>query len=285
MSLSSVTTRSRSAIPPLILLCIAWLGATLLVAVMADLIAPAHFTAQDLGARFRKPVFMGGDWDYPLGTDHLGRDILSRIIYALRASMVIAVLGTALGAVMGTLIGLLAGRLRGVFDVFAMMLTDVQTALPSLFIAIAFLAFFGNNIVLFVILVSLEGWERYARLARGLVISEQNADYILAAETLGAGPGRLIFRHLLPNIGAALVVQATLNFPATILLETSLSFLGLGIQPPNTSLGLMLGEGQRYQLNAWWIAVLPGAVIFLTTLSVSLFGDWLRDRLDRTVDI
>lgn len=284
MSLVRIENRPFSAVPPLILVCIAWLALALVVAVLADVIAPMHYTTQDLTARFKPPVFMGGDWSMPLGTDHLGRDILSRLIYALRASIVIAVAGTMLGAVMGTLIGLLAGRLRGVFDTVAMMLTDVQIALPSLFIAIAFLAFFGNNLFLFIILVSLEGWERYARLARGLVISEQNADYIEAVDCLGASPRRVIFRHLLPNIGAALVVQATLNFPATILLETSLSFLGLGIQPPGTSLGLMLGEGRRYLLNAWWIAVLPGVVIFLTTLAVSLFGDWLRDRLDPTVE-
>lgn len=284
MSMVRTSGRSFPSIPPLILICIGWLALTLIVAVLADVIAPTHYTTQDLTARFRPPVFMGGDWATPLGTDHLGRDILSRLIYALRASIVIAVAGTALGAVMGTLIGLLAGRLRGIFDLISMMLTDVQTALPSLFIAIAFLAFFGNNLLLFIVLVSLEGWERYARLARGLVISETNADYIEAIDTIGAGAGRVIFRHLLPNIGAALVVQATLNFPATILLETSLSFLGLGIQPPGTSLGLMLGEGRRYLLNAWWIAVFPGLLIFVTTLAVSLFGDWLRDRLDPTVD-
>lgn len=284
MSLVRIEHRPLQTVPPLILVCIAWLVLMLVVAVLADVIAPVHYTTQDLTARFKPPVFMGGDWSMPLGTDHLGRDILSRLIYALRASIVIAVAGTVLGAVMGTLLGLLAGRLRGVFDMVAMMLTDVQIALPSLFIAIAFLAFFGNNLLLFIILVSLEGWERYARLARGLVISEQNADYIEAVDCLGASPRRVMFRHLLPNIGAALVVQATLNFPATILLETSLSFLGLGIQPPGTSLGLMLGEGRRYLLNAWWIAVLPGVVIFLTTLAVSLFGDWLRDRLDPTVE-
>jgi peptide/nickel transport system permease protein len=284
MSVVRIENRPLQTVPPLILVCIAWLVLMLVVAVLADVIAPVHYTTQDLTARFKPPVFMGGDWSMPLGTDHLGRDILSRLIYALRASIVIAVAGTMLGAVMGTLLGLLAGRLRGVFDMVAMMLTDVQIALPSLFIAIAFLAFFGNNLLLFIILVSLEGWERYARLARGLVISEQNADYIEAVDCLGASPRRVMFRHLLPNIGAALVVQATLNFPATILLETSLSFLGLGIQPPGTSLGLMLGEGRRYLLNAWWIAVLPGVVIFLTTLAVSLFGDWLRDRLDPTVE-
>lgn len=202
----------------------------------------------------------------------------------LSTSILIAVLGTLIGAIGGTLMGLAAGRLRGLVDLFVMMLTDIQTSMPSLFIAIAFLAFFGNSIPLFIVLVSLEGWERYARLARGQVISEQSADYVKAVEALGAGPGRIVFRHLLPNIAAALVVQATLNFPGTILLETSLSFLGLGIQPPGTSLGLMLGEGRNYLLNAWWIAVLPGIVIFLTTLAMSLFGDWLRDRLDPTIE-
>ncbi|WP_454855158.1 ABC transporter permease [Rhizobium binxianense] len=271
--------------PPAIALCIGWLLATILIAIFADLLAPTHYTAQDLTARFRPPAFMtGGSTAHLLGTDHLGRDVLSRIIYALRTSILIATLGTLIGAVMGTLIGLAAARFRGIIDVAAMMLSDVQTALPSLFIAIAFLAFFGNNILLFIILVSFEGWERYARLARGLVLSEQAADYIRAVEAFGAGTGRVVFRHLLPNIAASLVVQATLNFPGTILLETSLSFLGLGVQPPGTSLGLMLGEGRRYLLNAWWIAVLPGIVIFLTTLAMSLFGDWLRDRLDPTVD-
>jgi peptide/nickel transport system permease protein len=272
-------------LPPIIALCLVWLLAVILVAIFADLLAPSHYTTQDLTARFRPPAFMtGGRLDHLLGTDHLGRDILSRIIYALRTSILIATFGTLLGAVVGTTIGLLAGRFRGIFDVFAMMLTDMQTALPSLFIAIALLAFFGNNIPLFIVLVSLEGWERYARLARGLSLSEQSADYIRAVEAFGAGTGRVVFRHLLPNIAASLVVQATLNFPATILLETSLSFLGLGVQPPGTSLGLMLGEGRRYLLNAWWIAVLPGIVIFLTTLAMSLFGDWLRDHLDPTVD-
>lgn len=278
-----ITPKSRDAMPLTIRLCLGWLAAMVVIAVFADVLAPQHYTTQDLTARFQPPLGWGGDWDHPLGTDNLGRDMLSRVIYALRTSILIAIVGTVIGAVGGTLIGLAAGRLRGFFDLVAMMLTDVQTALPSLFIAITFLAFFGNSITLFIILVSLEGWERYARLARGLVLSEQNSDYIRAVEGLGASSGRVVFRHLLPNIMAALVVQATLNFPGTILLETSLSFLGLGIQPPNASLGLMLGEGRRYLLNAWWIAVLPGLVIFLTTLAMSLFGDWLRDRLDPTL--
>jgi peptide/nickel transport system permease protein len=274
----------RLGVSPLIALCLAWLALLVVVALAADWIAPTHFTTQNLAARFRPPVFLGGDGRYLLGTDHLGRDLLSRLIYAVRTSIVIAIAGTLIGAIVGTLMGLAAGRLRGPVDSVVMMIADMQTALPSLFVAIACLAFFGNNILLFVILVSLEGWERYARLARGLVISEQASDYIRAVDQLGAGPVRVVFRHLLPNIAAALVVQATLNFPGTILLETSLSFLGLGVQPPGTSLGLMLGEGRRYLLNAAWIAVVPGLVIFLTTLAMSLVGDWARDRLDPTVD-
>lgn len=283
LSATAPHRRAALAMPVVIRLSASFLIFIVLVALLADLLAPYHFTTQDLGLRFRPPVFAGGEWNHPLGTDHLGRDILSRLIYAARSSILIAIAGTLIGAIFGTLLGFLAARLRGGVDQTVMMLVDAQAAIPALFLALTLLAFFGNNILLFVIIVSLDGWDRYTRLARGLVVSEQASDYITAVEALGAGSGRVILRHLLPNIAASLVVQATLNFPGTVLLETSLSFLGLGVQPPGTSLGLMLGEGRRYLLNAWWIAVLPGVVIFLTTLSMSLFGDWLRDRLDPTL--
>ncbi len=273
-----------SDVPPSVLIAGSFLVLMLVAAMAADLIAPTHFTTQNLVARLRPPVFAGGSWQYPLGTDHLGRDMVSRIVYAIRTSIVIALLGTLIGALLGTLLGLVAARARGLVDQSIMMVVDAQAALPSLFLALALLAFFGNNPLLFVLVVSLDGWEKYTRLVRGLVLSEQASGYVRAVEQLGAGSLRLVRDHLLPNIAASLVVQATINFPGTILLETSLSFLGLGVQPPGTSLGLMLGEGRRYLLNAWWIAVLPGAVIFMTTLSMSVFGDWLRDRLDPTLD-
>ncbi|MHB2169547.1 ABC transporter permease [Alsobacter sp. R-9] len=276
--------RQRARWPVTVALAASFLALILVVAALADLIAPSHYTTQNLLARLRPPVFAGGSMQYPLGTDHLGRDILSRLVYAIRTSIVIAILGTAIGAVLGTLLGLVAARSRGLVDQTIMMVVDAQAALPSLFLALALLAFFGNNPLLFVLVVSLDGWEKYTRLVRGLVLSEQASGYIRAVEGLGAGSLRIVKSHLFPNIAASLVVQATINFPGTILLETSLSFLGLGVQPPGTSLGLMLGEGRRYLLNAWWIAVLPGIVIFLTTLSMSLFGDWLRDRLDPTLD-
>lgn len=267
---------------PVVKLSAGFLILVVLVAILADWLAPLHYTTQNLLARLKPPLTQSGGTTYWLGTDQLGRDILSRMIYAVRTSILIAVMGTLIGAVFGTLLGFLAARMRGIVDQTIMMLVDAQAAIPALFLALTMLAFFGNNIVLFIVLVSIDGWDRYTRLARGLVASEQESDYINAVEALGARTSRVVLRHLLPNIVAALVVQATLNFPGTILLETSLSFLGLGVQPPGTSLGLMLGEGRRYLLNAWWIAVFPGLVIFLTTLSMSLFGDWLRDRFDPT---
>ncbi len=272
----------RRSMSPVVKLSAGFLVLVVLVAILADWLAPIHYTTQNLLARLKPPLTQSGGTTYWLGTDQLGRDILSRMIYAVRTSILIAVMGTLIGAVFGTLLGFIAARMRGVVDQSIMMLVDAQAAIPALFLALTMLAFFGNTIVLFVILVSIDGWDRYTRLARGLVASEQESDYINAVEALGASTPRVILRHLLPNIVAALVVQATLNFPGTILLETSLSFLGLGVQPPGTSLGLMLGEGRRYLLNAWWIAVFPGLVIFLTTLSMSLFGDWLRDRFDPT---
>jgi peptide/nickel transport system permease protein len=269
--------------PPAIVLALGWIVLMVAVAILADAISPTHYAAQNLRARLQPPVFWGGSWAYPLGTDAIGRDMVSRLIYGIRFSILIAVLGTLIGAVVGTLLGILAAARRGWVQEAIMMMVDVQAAIPFIILALAVLAFFGNSFVLFVVIVGLDGWERYARLARGLVLSAQESGYAVSIRTLGAGPWRVYAGHILPNIASALVVQMTLNFPGTILLETSLSFLGLGIQPPLTSLGLLLGSGRALLLNAWWIAVLPGLVIFLTTLSMSLLGDWLRDRLDPTL--
>ncbi|MFM9974075.1 MAG: ABC transporter permease [Beijerinckiaceae bacterium] len=265
-------------------LAVGFLTLMIAVSILAPLIAPYDFATQNLARRLRPPAFWGGEWAYPLGTDHLGRDVLSRMIYGIRASVAIALAGTLIGAAIGTMLGYVAARRRGWLDDLIMMMVDVQAALPAFFIAIAFIALVGSNLMIFIVLVSLDGWERYTRLVRGLVISEQAALYVRAVQALGANINRVNLRHVLPNIAASLVVQMTITFPWVILLETTLSFLGLGVQPPGTSLGQMLGAGRNYLLQAWWIAVCPGMVIFLTTLSVSLFGDWLRDRLDPTLD-
>lgn len=269
--------------PPAILLAGGFLALVLFVAAAASEIAPYHYATQDLKARLRPPVLLGGTWSHPLGTDNLGRDILSRLLYGAQTSIGVAVLGTMIGALVGSTIGIVAAHLRGAIDQVLMMLVDVQASVPYIIVALAGLAFFGNNLTLFILMLGLEGWERYARLARGLVLAELAKPYVAATHGFGASAIRLHLVHVLPNIAAALVVQSTIYFPWVILLETSISFLGLGIQPPRTSLGLMLGQGRAYLGNAWWISVMPGLAIFLTTLSVSLVGDYLRDRLDPTV--
>ena len=266
-------------IPWIIRLSVGWLLLMILTAILADWVSPFSYKAQDLLARFKPPSWLGGRPAYFLGTDQLGRDILSRTIYAIRTSIVIAIAGTAIGAVIGTTLGFLAARGRGIVDQVIMMCVDAQAALPAIFLALGFLAFFGNNLTLFVLMVSLDGWERYTRLVRGLVVSEQTSDYIRAVEALGARTPRLIVLHILPNIAASLVVQASLNFPGPILLETSLSFLGLGVQPPMTSLGAMVGFGRDYIELAPWLVLMPSAAILLTTLSINLLGDWLQDWL------
>jgi peptide/nickel transport system permease protein len=280
----SRTANRRWRMPWSIRLALGYLAVMLFVAIFAPLIAPFDFAQQTLTKRLRPPVFWGGEWTFLLGTDNLGRDIASRLIFGIRTSIAIALLGTLIGATVGTLLGYLAARWRGLVDEVILMLVDVQAALPAFFVAIACIAVMGSHIAIFIVLVSLEGWERYARLVRGLVLSEQAAIYAQAVRALGASQFRVDLRHILPNIAAPLIVQMSITFPWVILLETTLSFLGLGVQPPGTSLGQMLGSGRNYLLQAWWIAIFPGLTIFFTTLSMSLVGDWLRDRLDPTLD-
>jgi peptide/nickel transport system permease protein len=278
-----LTPRRFSKYPPLVMACLGFLCLVLFAAAFAELLAPKSYTAQDLLNRLKPPSFLGGPAQYLLGTDELGRDVLSRLIYGTRVSVVVAILGTAIGAVLGTFLGFVAAHLRGFVEEAIMMMVDVQAAVPYLIIALAVLAFFGNSLILFIVIMGINGWENYARLTRGMVLSASAHGYAVAVRSLGAKPLRIYGRHILPNIASALIVQFTLNFPSTILLETSLSFLGLGIQPPLTSLGQMLGAGRNHLILAWWIAVIPGVTIFLTTLSISIVGDWLRDRLDPTL--
>ncbi|MEL6169950.1 MAG: ABC transporter permease [Pseudomonadota bacterium] len=255
-----------------------------LCGLFAGFLAPHDFTDQSLRNRFQPPVWMGGDWTYPLGTDALGRDILSRLLYGLRVSLGVALLGTLIGAVLGTFLGFVAAHSKGFVGGLIMALVDAQAALPFQILVLGVLALFGNAFWLFVALVGLAGWETYARLVRGAVLAAQQEGYVSALRALGARPWRLYARHVLPNVANILIVQVTLNFPSTILLETALSFLGLGIQPPLTSLGEMLGSGRNHLLLSWWIAVIPGMTIFVITLSMSLVGDWLRDALDPNID-
>jgi len=282
-SSTAAPPRVRVRIPFGVLAAIAWLGLILAIAVFADLLRPYGITALDLRARLTPPIGFGGTWAHALGTDELGRDVLSRLIESIRISLLIAFGATAIAAVLGTTMGFLAAHFRGWVEQVVLMLIDFQASMPFLILALSVLAFFGNSLVLFVCLMGLHGWERHARIARGLAIAANAQGYAAAVRQLGATPMRIYMRHVLPNIASTLIVSATLSFPEVVLLESGLSFLGLGVQPPMTSLGNMVGYGREYLTRAPWILLAPSVVIVLTTLSVSLLGDWLRDRLDPTL--
>ena len=275
--------RRRAAVPFGVMLAIAWLVAMVAIAFLADLVRPYGITAMDLRARLQPPVGFGGDWTHALGTDELGRDVLSRLIESIRMSLLIAFGATIIAAVFGTTMGFLAAHFRGWVEQLVLMLIDFQASMPFLILALSVLAFFGNSLPLFICLMGLYGWERHARISRGLAIAANAQGYAAAVRQLGAVPLRIYLRHVLPNIASTLIVAATLSFPEVVLLESGLSFLGLGVQPPMTSLGNMVGYGRDYITRAPWIMLAPSAVIVLTTLSVSILGDWLRDRLDPTL--
>jgi peptide/nickel transport system permease protein len=283
MSASAAARAMRRRWPSVIVLAFVWVGLVVGAGAFAGLLAPHNYQAMDLRARLAPPALFGGDWNHVLGTDELGRDVFSRLLASIRVSLSVALAGTVIGATLGTVLGFLAAHFRGWFDDLVMMLVDAQAAIPFIIVALTIIAFFGNTLSLFVIVVGLYGWQTYARLARGMALSITRRGYITAVTAVGARPGRVYLRHVLPNIAGVLIVNATIGFPEVILLETALSFLGLGIQPPLSSLGNMLSYGRSYLENAWWIAVLPGIVLSLTTLAVSLIGDWVRDRLDPTL--
>jgi peptide/nickel transport system permease protein len=261
-----------------------WLLAMIIIGFTAPLIAPHDHLKINLLARLLPPAWMeGGNTSYFLGTDEMGRDNLSRLYYSIRMSLLVAILGTLICAVVGSAIGFAAAHFRGIVDEIVMMLVDFQASLPYMILALAVIAFFENNIFLFIGIMGMYGWEMYARFARGLALAAQEQGYVVAVRTFGASPVRIYLRHILPNVGNTLLVNMTLNFPKLIMLETSLSFLGLGIQPPNTSLGNLVGFGRDHILTSWWLAVVPAITIFLTTLSMSILGDWTRDKLDPTL--
>ena len=263
-------------VPWLVAVAVSWIAAMVLLALFVEQLRPFGITQMDLRHRLAPP----GNVQHWLGTDELGRDVLSRLLVSIRVSLLIAFGATAMAAVLGTTLGFLAAQFRGWVEQAVLMLIDFQAALPFLILALAVLAFFGNALPLFVALMGFYGWERHARIARGLAIAADAQGYAAAVRQLGAGPWRVYVRHVLPNIAGTLIVSATLSFPEVILLESGLSFLGLGIQPPMTSLGNMIGYGREYLTRAPWILLAPSAVVVLTTFSVSILGDWLRDRLD-----
>jgi len=258
------------------------LGLMLLVlAVAAPLIAPHAPTDQSLLARLRPPLgFERGKAGYLLGTDELGRDLWSRCLYGLRLTLGLAALGAIVGLVIGGALGLLAGVAGGRTEAVIMAAVDTQIAIPFTLVALFLLTILGNSIAVMVIVLGVAGWEQYARILGAETRRLMRLPFIEGARAAGAGPGRIARVHLLPNLASPTVVQFTLSMSNIILLESALSFLGLGVQPPTATLGAMVGVGRDYMPTAPWIVLAPSVLILLVTFSVQMLGDWLRDRAD-----
>lgn len=266
---------------PAVMVAVLLLVALLGIALAAPWLAPHDPTAVDVVKRLIPPMWAeGGNPEHLLGTDSLGRDILSRLIYGSRISAVVAITVVVLSGTIGMLLGLIAGYLGGWFDDVIMRVADVVLAFPFLLLAIAILAVLGSGLVNVIAVLVVWGWVPYARVVRATTLSLREREFVEAARAIGLrGPG-LMMRHILPNTFPTAIVIATLAVAQTILAEAALSFLGLGVNPAVPTWGGMLADGRTHITRAWWIVTFPGVAITTTILCINLFGDWLRDHLD-----
>ncbi|MEY8830825.1 ABC transporter permease [Sedimentitalea sp. XS_ASV28] len=256
------------------------LVALVFVAILAPLIAPYDPNTQNLLGRLKPPGTEARGVYYLLGSDELGRDLLSRAIYGARVSLAVAVLSVLLSGAVGITLGMLASYLGGWVEVVVMRLVDIFLSIPAILLAIIMVAVLGPGFVNVVLVLALTRWPRYARVAYGQTLAVSSQPFVRLATAMGAGPFHVLFLHILPNIIAPLAVVATLEFGLMILFEAGLSFLGMGVQPPTASWGAMLSVGRNYVSSAWWIATFPGLCLFLLVLSVNLLGDRLSEYLN-----
>jgi peptide/nickel transport system permease protein len=257
-------------------------GVLYIFAVLAPLVAPHDPVAQGDIPRMR---YAAPSLTHPLGTDKFGRDVLTRILYGSRISLLISILAVVISIILGSAVGAAAGYLGGAADNVIMRVVDALMAIPRLFLLLTCIALFSGSLWLIIILLGATGWMATARLVRGQVLSLRGQDFVRAAEALGAGGKRIILRHLLPNTLTVIIIAATLRIGGTILTEAALSFLGLGVPPPTPSWGQMVFEGREALLGAWWVSTFPGLAIAVTVIGFNLLGDGLRDAFDPKQDI
>jgi peptide/nickel transport system permease protein len=253
-----------------------------LTAVGAPLISPFDPIEQDLGdLRLKAPGFRdAGGRVHPLGTDHLGRDLLARVIHGARPALLVGFAAVAISGLIGMAAGLISGYFGGRTDDVLMRLADIQLAFPFILLAIAVIGVLGPSLKTIIIVIGVSSWVVYARIVRGAVLTLREREFVQAARALGGGDGRVLLRHILPNAFTPWLVVATLDMARVIVIESALSFLGLGVQPPTPTWGGMLADGRVYISTAWWFATFPGLAILVTVLGINLFGDGLRDTLD-----
>lgn len=264
------------ALAPLMLLILV----LIIPAIFADVIAPNDPFKAHFRNRLQPPLFFGGTTEFILGTDRLGRCVLSRIIHGAKYALGISLVGILLGAVVGTILGLLAGYLRGWTDAVIMRAVDITFALPSILLALALAAVSGPSFELVIAVVIFVIWGYFARQVRAETLSLRETDFVARARVAGASNARILYRHILPNILNTIVVLATLQIGVVIVLEATLSFLGIGIPRPIPAWGLLVADGRQLIVSSWWISFFPGMAILVTVMSVNLLGDRLRDALD-----
>ncbi len=251
------------------------------MAIFANFVAPHSPSDQYRDALLLPPAWLeGGNWSFVLGTDDVGRDILSRLIYGSRLSIAVGIVAVTASLVMGILLGLVAGYFKGLIDTAIMRIVDIMLAMPSLLLAIAIVAILGPSIVNAALAISIVSLPHYVRLTRAATMAEMSRDYVTSSRVIGASPLRLMFVCILPNCLAPLIVQATLGFSSAILDMAALGFLGLGAQPPTPEWGSMLANALQFVQRAWWVVTFPGLIILITVLAFNLMGDGLRDALD-----
>jgi peptide/nickel transport system permease protein len=250
-----------------------------LAVVFSDVLFPGGADKIDLMARLAKPFANAA---HPLGTDPLGRDVLARVVAGGKISLLVGFTSVIGAVIFGVAVGLVAGYYRGFWDMLVMRFADIQLAMPFILLAITFIAIVGGSLINTIILLIVSQWVQYARLVRGSVLTLREREFILSARAIGVKDWRIILQHLLPNLIGPVIVLMTLNVANNILLESSLTFLGLGVDPTIPSWGGMLADGRTYLQTAWWVSVFPGLAILLTVLGLNLLGDWLRDSLDPT---
>lgn len=268
--------RSKTGLVGLIIVILA-----ISVAVLAPVVSPYDPAAQDLRGRLSPPAWTAeGTTKYLLGTDSLGRDILSRMIHGSRISLIVGATAVLIGGLLGVLVGLFAGYYRGVTDMILMRLADIQLALPSLVLYLTIMAVLGPSLRNLILGLGITNWVIFGRVVRSEVMALRGAQFVDAARSIGVRDGRIIFRHVLPNILNSVIVLSTIIVASMILAEAGLSFLGLGVPPPTPTWGGMVSDGRDYVETAWWISTIPGVVILFVVLGFNLFGDWLRDYLD-----
>ena len=272
---------SRLRKSPVGIIGVVIVGLVILTAIFAPLIMPHDPTEFDFKQRLVPPVWQeGGSWYYILGSDQMGRDLLSRLIIGSRISVLVGMSAVLIAGFLGISVGLLAGFRGGWIDSISMRIVDAFFAIPFILMAMTIVGMLGPSVLTVVVTLGLVQWQSYARVVRAEVLTLREREYVTAAHVIGQSHTKIAYRHILPNAMASVIVLATLQVAATIIAESALSFLGVGVQPPTVTWGLMLADGRNYLAGAWWLATFPGVAITITVLGIIFLGDWLRDVLD-----